>query len=238
MYYESENTFRVDGEPDSFAFARLEHANGDDARLNHLRHTTDFEEAKAELQRRAHGFLVVDTIQGSLTMADHDATVDARPLRGLERRAKELIALADAGYAVLVVSQTNDRNSKQPPTLGALKGASALEHMAWTVVGYGTRGRGDNQTRAAVLRKLRRPVAPGYPLGSRVLIRTDGQDRLTEIETTTAASAPPRAALSRAERVAAARRAYPGASVRQLATLADVRKTTVDRILKASPPPA
>lgn len=189
VYFESENTFRVDGEIDSFAFSRFQHSYGnDDARFEHLSHTTNFEEAKAQLQRLAKGFLVVDTIQGTTKAEDHDWNLDAGVLHSLERTSKEPIALADAGYAILAVSQTNDRHSKQPPALGALKGASALEQMAWTVVGYGISKTDDEHTRTAVLRKLRRPTAPGYPVGSPVVIRTDGQDGLTEVGLAAAAA--------------------------------------------------
>ena len=202
---------------------------------DHLAHTTDFEQAKDWLRTRTpRGFLVVDTIQGSIEAKDHDGHLDAGVLHALERRAKELITLANEGYAILVVSQTNDRNSKQPPTLGALKGASALEQMTWTVVGYGTARKTAADTRALVLRKLRRPTAKEWPIDSRLLIKTDGQDGLSEAGTGAAPRDEPKPAASPAERVARARAEHPGASLRELARLSKVSKSHVANLLKVS----
>ena len=232
VYYDSENSYG----DDSLTFGRIDHSYGDDPRLDHLAHTTKFEQALEWTRARSpRGFLVVDAIPGSLDISDHDASLDAGPLRGLERRSKQLIALAEEGYAVLVVSQTNDRNTKVPPSLGALKGASALEQMAWTVVAYGTNSKAGD-LRAVVLRKLRRPVATAWPLDSRLLIRTDGQDGLSEAgrgrqekDTADTVVPPP------AERVAEVLRQSPRASVREVARRAEVSKSVAGRLMKGVP---
>ena len=229
VYYESENTFETEDGIGSFLFPRIGHSYGDDARLDHLAHTTDFEQAKHWLRERTpRGFLVIDTIQGSLDIADHASNLDAGPLRGLERRSKEIIDLTHEGYAVLVVSQTNDRNTKTPPTLGALKGASALEQMAWAVVAYGTSGTKAPDMRAVVLRKMRRPVHQAWPLDSRLLIRTDGLDGLSEAGAARQQEKAP--AMSPAELVAQARRDHPGASDRSIAKMIGVPRSTVQRL--------
>jgi hypothetical protein len=64
-----------------------------------------------------------------------------------------------------------------------------------------------------------------------VLVRTDGQDGLNELEAAPVVPRAPR--LTDAERVAAARREHPDASLRKLATLTGLSKSSVDRILKA-----
>lgn len=226
VYYESENGLGVQ---------RLILAANDDARLGYLHYTGDFDEAiAATMALPRPGFLVVDTIQGSLDIEDHDARLDAPVLRGLERRAKQLVTATQAGHAVLVVSQINDRGARGAPRLGGLKGASALEQNAFVVIGYGGT---DQATRTVILRKLRRPKHQNWPEGSRLTIRTDGQDRLSEEPAGTGPAAP-RAAdpgpRSAAEKVAAALATRPTAGVRALARLTGVPRSTVHDLLRAS----
>jgi hypothetical protein len=169
VYYESE---------DGLACERIAHVLGeDDPRLDHLDYESDFTKAVLSVRERpAPGFLVIDTIQGSTDLEDHDGRLDAGVLRALERRTKVCVELMREGYAVLVISQINDRTTKAPPAMSAIKGASAIEQAASTVLAYGIAG----QDRALVLRALRRPHHPAWPDGSRVVLKTDGQDRLTE----------------------------------------------------------
>jgi hypothetical protein len=86
--YESENTFQTDDGVDSFVFARIAHSYGDDERLDHLAHIPDFDQAKEWLRERTpRGFLVVDTIQGSVDAKDHDGALDADALAMAKRHA-------------------------------------------------------------------------------------------------------------------------------------------------------
>jgi hypothetical protein len=228
VYYEHE---------DGLAPERVALALGgdlDDPRLSHLGYAREFDKAVEMVRALPHGFLVVDTIQGSTSIEAHDPRLDHGPLHELEQRMKTLTELHRNGYAVLVVSQINDRTATAPPGLSAIKGASAIEQHATTVVAYGTAPRGNvtDPVRHLVLRRLRRPVHAAWPVNSAVALRTDGRDRLTEERVDMALVREPRPRkLSPAERVAQARAAHPEASVREIARVTGLSKSYVSDLL-------
>jgi hypothetical protein len=199
---------------------------GDDARFDHLGYTADYAEARDAALANGRGFLVIDTIQGSLDRDDYDAKRDAASHNATNQRAFDLVKLADAGVGVLVVTHVNVRSLKGCPQPKHLKLSGALEQAAWIVGGYWRPTDKERGVRAFQVTKERvkttqRPV---------LHLALDDQEKLVEVGLSRDAAAPAPAAskkMSREERLAQARQEHPTASVRQLAKLAKVSKTFV-----------
>jgi hypothetical protein len=223
VYYDGENTFFTEaGTEDSLTASRISQMYDPTAsRFNHFLIESDYQKAVNQLATLQRGLFVVDTVQSSIGAdgADRDGGVrDA-----LTARMSELAQLARQ-YPILLVSQVNNRSAQAPQPLSAMKGASAIEQGLWTAVAYGVEG----DHRVLVLRKLKRPTAKMWPLGSKIIVRSDGADRLTE---SSAASTPRPRSETPAERLARVQAANPGASRRAVARLAGVPWTSANRLL-------
>jgi hypothetical protein len=193
VYYETENRlkrWRPDGTSYlySLAVARMRASYGIDARFDHLAYCTEYADALTTLRQRLAGFLVVDTIQGSLGREDYDATRDASAHNGINQRVHDFISLANEGYAVIVVSQINDRRRKAPPLLHHLKLSGALEQAAWIMAGYGEAAGSARSVRAFAVRKYRQ-TPPAEYRDAVLHLAVDDRERLTEAGLATASGA-------------------------------------------------
>jgi hypothetical protein len=217
VYYDGENTFEVDGVEDSLTQARIaQNFEVTDARFSSFFITSKYQEAVDQIKTFPRGLLVVDTVQSSIAASAYE--VDNGVRDALTARMAELAELSRR-YAVLVVSQINNRNATAPQPLGAMKGASAIEQSLWAALALGVDKAGQ---RVLVLAKLRRPYAPAWPKGSRITIKSDGQDRLSEVATEPAKVTRPETVIERAQRITCER---PDVSVRELGRLLGLGKT-------------
>jgi hypothetical protein len=157
---------------------RIFQSYGADPRLAHLEYATDYDAALSLLRRYARGFLVIDTIQGAIGRDAYSREAGAHD--DLNQKVHDIISLVGEGYAVLVVSQINDRQRQAPPLLHHLKLSGALEQATWIAAGYGKPAGGPANVRAFVVRKWRLPAPASYR--EAVLhLAVDDRERLTEV---------------------------------------------------------
>jgi hypothetical protein len=172
---------------------------------------------------------VIDTVQGSLDRSDFDATRDAAAHNAMNQRAHDLVKLADAGVAVIVVTHVNVRGLKGCPQPKHLKLSGALEQAAWIVGGYWRPTDKERGVRAFQVTKERVRTSNRAVLH----LELDGQGRLAERGL--AGAAPTVAAepkLSKAERVAQARKEHPTAGVREISRRARVSAGYASALLR------
>jgi hypothetical protein len=177
VYYESENRLVVDGKIRSLAVDRAVRVlGGQHEKLQYMHYRADYTDAVATLRRLPQGFLVIDTIQGSLGHADYDASKDGAARHAINRRVLDLIDLTDAGYAVLVVSHITRGFYNTCPTLAAFKESGALEQCTWVAAGYWMQA---GERRLKII-KARVPVPKGYE-GAVLRLAADDNERLSEV---------------------------------------------------------
>jgi hypothetical protein len=179
VYFETENRLVVDGKVRSLAVDRAARAYGKNHEgLRHLWYVPDYDEALATLRSWPRGFLVVDTLQGSLGYADYDASKDAASHNALNARVLDLLSLVEAGYAVLAVSHVGRQYYRGCPPLSSFRLSGAIEQGTWVAVGYWAPPRRTSERSLRVL-KARVPVEPAYR-DAVLRIAADAQERLTE----------------------------------------------------------
>jgi hypothetical protein len=182
IYYESENRFvDANGNVRSLAIDRMKRSYGDDERFDHLWYTASYEEARDAALDAKRGFIVLDTIQGSLGYNDFDPDKDAASHNAMNRRAHDVIKLVDAGVAVLMVSHVNVRNLTGCPQMHHLKLSGALEQGAWIIGGYWNPTRDEaHQFRSFRVVKYRVEAPKGHPMGTTLRLSLGDQELLTE----------------------------------------------------------
>ena len=140
----------------------------------------------------------------------------------------DLVKLADAGVAVIVVTHVNVRGLKGCPQPKHLKLSGAFEQAAWIVGGYWRPTDKERGIRAFQVTK-ERVRTTGRP----VLHLELAGPKLVEVGLQRAAAAPTVAAEPRrppGEVIAEARRDHPGLSLRQLAKLTGLSKSMINRL--------
>jgi hypothetical protein len=235
VYYESENRW-VDagGNQRSLAVDRMAASYGDDSRFEHLGYTDNYTQARDAALANGRGFIVIDTIQGSLDREDFDASRDAASHNAMNQRAHDLVKLADAGVAVLVVTHVNVRGLKGCPQPKHLKLSGALEQAAWIVGGYWRPTDKEHGIRAFQVTKERVRTSKRPVLHLKL---SSDQGKLSEValveRATPALAAPAEPRLSKAERVAQARKEHPKAGVREISGLAKVSTGYASKLMRA-----
>lgn len=180
--YESENRFvDANGNLRSLAIDRMKRSYGDDERFDSLLYSSSYEEARDAALDARRGFIVIDTIQGSLGYEDFDPDKDAASHNAMNRRAHDVIRLVDAGVAVMMVSHVNVRNLTGCPQMHHLKLSGALEQGAWIIGGYWN----PTKDEAAPFRSFRvvkyRVEAPKeHPKGTTLRLSLGQHELLTE----------------------------------------------------------
>lgn len=216
VYYESENRWTdANGVKRSLAVDRMKAAYGDAERFDDLGYTDQYTEARDAALANGRGLLVIDTIQGSLDRDDYNPQVDAAAHNAMNQRAHDLVQLADAGVTVLVVTHVNVRSLAGCPQTKHLKLSGALEQAAWIVGGYWRPGNQEVRAFQVVKERVKTTARPVLHLA------LDGP-RLAEVGLVGAQPVRAVVKLSKAERVTAARKEHPTASVRKIAELAKV----------------
>jgi hypothetical protein len=182
VYYESENRFvDANGNLRSLAVDRMKRSYGDDERFDYLLYSSNYEEARDAALDAKRGFIVIDTIQGSLGHADFDPDKDAASHNAMNRRAHDVIRLVDAGVAVMMVSHVNVRNLVGCPQMHHLKLSGALEQGAWIVGGYWNPTRDEaNPFRSFRVVKYRVEAPKSHPKGTTLRLSLGDHELLNE----------------------------------------------------------